>query len=448
MTIYNKRESFVLFLGDIFFLVASLWLTLFLRALEIPSQEIFLAHLEPFSLLFVAWIAVFYIFGLYGKHTLFFKTRLPFLLLDAQLLNGGIAALFFYFIPFFDIAPKTILLLSCVVSFFLILLWRMKIATLLGFRRRERAILIGAGSDKDLLYKEVRGNSRYAFTFVTSLDINKIDGINFDEDILKPVQTERVSVIVLDFSSDKLLPLLPHFYNLLFAGVRFFDINTVYEEIFDRVPVSSLHHSWVLKNISASSTRGYDFLKRAMDILASFPLSILSLLLFPFVYLAMKWEDAGPIFTKQVRVGKGNIPVAIYKLRTMSVVSESGADTTAQHITRVGKFLRKSRIDELPQLWNVLRGDLSLIGPRQEFPHLAKLYEEKIPYYNVRHLIKPGLSGWAQINMEKPPKFSVGYNETQEKLSYDLYYIKHRSFLLDIKIALFTIKTLLSRSGV
>ncbi|OGZ06827.1 MAG: hypothetical protein A3D65_06725 [Candidatus Lloydbacteria bacterium RIFCSPHIGHO2_02_FULL_50_13] len=114
-------------------------------------------------------------------------------------------------------------------------------------------------------------------------------------------------------------------------------------------------------------------------------------------------------------------------------------------ITAVGNILRKSRIDELPQLWNVLRGDLSLIGPRPEFPGLVKIYHEQIPYYNMRHLVKPGLSGWAQVHHEKPPHT---LEETKDKLAYDLYYLKNRSLALDIKIALKTVKTLLSRTGI
>jgi len=116
-------------------------------------------------------------------------------------------------------------------------------------------------------------------------------------------------------------------------------------------------------------------------------------------------------------------------------------------VTRVGNMLRKTRIDEFPQLWNVLKGDLSLIGPRPEMPHLAELYEKEIPYYNIRHFIQPGLSGWAQIHHSKPPKFGAQYDGTKEKLSYDIFYIKNRSLLLDLYIGLKTIKTLFSRTG-
>jgi lipopolysaccharide/colanic/teichoic acid biosynthesis glycosyltransferase len=117
-------------------------------------------------------------------------------------------------------------------------------------------------------------------------------------------------------------------------------------------------------------------------------------------------------------------------------------------VTRAGKFLRKSRIDELPQLWNILAGDLSLIGPRPELPSGVAIYDKEIPYYNIRHLIKPGLSGWAQTHQELHPHHGPEVSLTKEKLTYDIYYIKNRSFWLDIKIALKTIKSLLSRTGI
>ncbi|NCN08012.1 sugar transferase, partial [Candidatus Parcubacteria bacterium] len=116
-------------------------------------------------------------------------------------------------------------------------------------------------------------------------------------------------------------------------------------------------------------------------------------------------------------------------------------------VTKVGNFLRKTRLDELPQLWNVLKGDISLIGPRPEFPNAVKQYAEEIPYYNVRHLIKPGLSGWAQIYHDQHPHHQADTLETKNKLSYDLYYIKNRSFFLDLKIALRTLNILLSIAG-
>ena len=172
-------------------------------------------------------------------------------------------------------------------------------------------------------------------------------------------------------------------------------------------------------------------------------------LFYPFVFLAIILDDRGKIFIKQERIGQNNHLVNIIKFRTMSLDDGGDGELNRQEkVTTVGAFLRASRIDELPQLWNILKGDLSLIGPRPELPKLVELYEKEISFYNVRHLIKPGLSGWAQLYQKTPPKFSTDYNQTKTKLSYDLFYIKNRSFWLDIKIALKTIKALLSRSGV
>jgi len=139
-------------------------------------------------------------------------------------------------------------------------------------------------------------------------------------------------------------------------------------------------------------------------------------------------------------VGKNGKEIKISKFRSMSTSEK-------EKITKVGAFIRKTRIDELPQFWAVLKGDLSLIGPRPEKPDLVKLYDKEIPYYNIRHLIKPGLSGWAQICQDNPPKFEVNFEDTKTKLSYDLYYLKNKSAMLDLIIVLKTIKALILRVG-
>jgi len=214
----------------------------------------------------------------------------------------------------------------------------------------------------------------------------------------------------------------------------------MYENIFDRVPLSLVKYNWFLSNVSLLPKITHDIVRRFFDIIFSIILGLPSLLVYPFVIAAVKFGDKGPVFIIQERVGRDNMPIYIFKFRSMSIYEK-------EKITRVGNILRKTRIDELPQLWNVFKGDLSLIGPRPEIPSLAELYEKEIPYYNIRHFIQPGLSGWAQIHHIKPPKFGVEYDETREKLSYDIYYIKNRSLFLDLYIGLKTIKTLFSRTG-
>src|SRR3989344_1208545 len=443
-----KKEALVLFVGDIFFFVFSLWLSLYIRFAQIPTSERFVTHFYPFSLLFILWIFVFFIAGLYEKHTLILKSKLPIVIFNAQVVNSVFAIVFFYAFPVFGITPKTILFIYLFISFICVLLWRLYGSFFFGSGDRQAALLVGSGDEMKELLHEVNNNNRYNISFISSIDIGNISSIDIQEDIITAVYSNEIKIIAVDFSHENVTPLLPHLYNLIFSKVRFIDSHRIYEDIFDRIPLSLVNYSWFLENISASSTFTYDFLKRLMDVVLALFLGAISLVFYPFVYVAIKIDDGKNIFIKQERIGQNNKNIKIVKFRTMSVDDEGdGEANRAQKITNVGHFLRSSRIDELPQLWNVLKGDISLIGPRPELPKLVSLYEKEISFYNIRHLIKPGLSGWAQIYQITPPKFSTDYNQTKIKLSYDLFYIKNRSFWLDIKIALKTIKALLSRQG-
>jgi lipopolysaccharide/colanic/teichoic acid biosynthesis glycosyltransferase len=449
MSTLSKKEAIILFCGDIFFFVFSLWLSLFIRYGAIPSHALFVTHLVPFSYLFVVWVLVYFIAGLYEKHTLILKSKLPSVIFNAQVVNSLFAIVFFYLVPVFGITPKTVLFIYLIVSFVCILLWRLYGISFIGTRERQPALLIGSGQEMKELFDEVNGNDRYDLKFESSIDVRDIDAIDIQGDIITPLYENNIKIIVVDFSHENVAPLLPHLYNLIFSKVRFIDSHRIYEDIFDRIPLSLVTYSWFLENISVSPKFTYDFLKRLFDFVLSFVLGVISLIVYPFVWLAITLDDGKKIFIRQERIGQNNLVIDILKFRTMSVNDGGeGEQNRAQKITRVGKFLRASRVDELPQLWNVLRGDLSLIGPRPELPNLVVLYEKEISFYNVRHLIKPGLSGWAQLYQKTPPKFSTDYDQTKTKLSYDLFYIKNRSFWLDIKIALKTLKTLVSRSGV
>ncbi len=447
MRILNRKEPLILFAGDLFFFLVALWLSLYIRNLELPSLDLLASHLPPFILLFAVWVVAFFIAGLYDKQTVLLKSRLPSIIFNTQVTNSVIAVLFFYFIPYFGITPKTNLFIDLIVSFILIVIWRIYLYGALGVKKKQNAILIGSGKEIQELRDEVNHNPRYNLNFISSIDLNDMESIDFQEDILKRVYEEEVTMIAIDLHHPKAQPLLPHLYNLIFSNIVFIDKHRIYEDIFDRIPLSLVKYSWFLENISTSPNVVYDVLKRIMDVVLAAILGIISLLFYPFVYLAIKMDDGGPLFISQERVGKNNQIIEIYKFRSMSR-NELDLGKQDNKVTRVGNFLRRSRIDELPQFWNILKGDLSFIGPRPELPSGVKHYEQEIPYYAVRHLIKPGLSGWAQIYHDNHPHHGFGVEQTKEKLSYDLYYIKNRSFLLDIKIALKTVKSILSRAGI
>jgi exopolysaccharide biosynthesis polyprenyl glycosylphosphotransferase len=447
MNTIHRKEPFLLFLGDICILVISLVLTLFIRYGTFPSYSVLENYIIPFSILFFLFLVVNFIAGLYEQHTLIFKNRLPVTLLNVQLVNAGIGIAFFYLIPIFSISPKFVLFIYLVLSLLLMSAWRIFLAPRIGPRKTQRAILIGDTEEAFELYNEVNNNSRYHLHFVNIVKPEKDIDKTFKE-ISDIITDNNISFVVIDTRHKDLVLVIPKLYKFAISGVLFFDVSKMYEAIFERVPLSLVGESWFIENMSSVAPKFvYDSLKRLLDIVVSFILGIISLVFYPFIILALKIEDRGVIFSYQNRVGQYNKIIKIIKFRTMTVASDDGKWGSIENkVTRVGAFLRVTRLDEIPQLWNVLRGDVSLIGPRPEFLDPVNQYASEIPYYNIRHTIKPGLSGWAQIYGQHA-HHGIGIEETRNKLSYDLYYIKRRSFLLDIKIALKTIKVLMTFVG-
>ena len=452
---YRERsESGVLFVGDLLVFFLALWVTLFVRYFGVPDKELFNAHFIPFFFLSGAWVLVFFIAGLYDKHTEFVKRHLPSTIINAQIINVALAAAFFFFIPYFGITPKTNLLIYLAVSSGLLIAWRLFLFEYILPKRRSRGLLVGEGAEIDELVREVNKNTRYGLEFVRVLDRDMITETKDVEIRLRHlIEKEGVSVVVADARHKQNMSLVPLFFSFMFSDtrVRFIDLQTMYENIFDRIPVSLLQYDWFLAHASRSAHPLYDFLKRGIDICGAAVLSIFLLCVYPFIWLAIRIEDGGPAFISQKRLGIFGTVMQVYKFRTMST-NENGVwlGESKNVVTRVGAFLRKTSIDELPQVLNILRGEMSLVGPRNDMEGLAVRLAEEIPFYTTRTSIKPGITGWAQTHQQ----YTLGnmspqsVEETKMRLAYDLYYIKHRSFLLDINIALRTIKTLLSRFGI
>lgn len=261
------------------------------------------------------------------------------------------------------------------------------------------------------------------------------------------MKENKITVLVVDVKSEKVIPLLPYFYNLVGDGLRIYDVHKMYEDTFRRMPLSAVGYFWFFENVSIDM-RIYEILKRGMDITISLFVAVVWLLLHPIVAYLIQHEDGGSVFlNNQFRIGRHGKKIKLIKYRTMSNddggvwLKEKG---NKNRVTKIGYYLRKSRIDELPQVLNVLRGEVSLIGPRPDIVDLGNKMAQEIPFYMIRYSVTPGLSGWAQTLQEKPPQ---SVEETRIRLMYDLFYIKNRSLLLDIVILLRTIRTLLMRSG-
>lgn len=436
MKLTSKKETFVLLLGDIVCFSASLWLALLVRNVEFPSGDIFLQHWGAFNLVFILWVVVFYIADLYGKHTSIFQRKLPRVIFNAQLVNSVLTIIFFYFIPYFGITPKTLLFIYLFISFFLIFIWRRFIVPNIHLNLPEKIYFACSGSEVEELILEIKNNPRYNISIAS-------------ESELRDIKHSGITSIVVNLYDQDIDLALKNFYGMIFSGISFVSLHNLYEEIFDREPVLVLKEQWFLENISNRPKLVYDALKRLMDVGIASGLGLVSLVFYPLVYLAIKLEDGGSLFISQERIGKDNKIVKTYKFRSMSsnVVDLHSEENKTNKVTRVGNFLRKSRIDELPQLWAIVKGDMSLIGPRPELPSGVGYYSQEIQYYNIRHIIKPGLSGWAQIRQEAEPHHGLDVEGTRLKFAYDLYYIKNRSFWLDLSIALKTIKILMMRKG-
>jgi len=441
MNLTSPKESILYALGDIAILYFSLWVMLMIRYLGHIPQDALQNHLVPFSLLFILWFGIFFIFGLYEKQILLRKAKILPVILQAQIVNSIVAVLFFYFVPLVQITPKTNLFIYLFVSVILLSLWRTMSMSKIS-KKQIPICIVARGEDVQFLKKDLQANlCGFEVTYFLDLDASPVD----IEGLVEHIYTNQIKYVILDTKDDAIIPYLSTFYNLMFSGVQFFEVSDMYEALYNRVPLQLVRHGWFLENIKSKPHMLYDFFKRLMDLAIASILFVGTLIVYPFIFFAIKFEDRGPLVYRDLRMGKDNKIISVLKFRSMTVgiVPEIGRKME----TKVGKFMRKTRIDELPQLINVLTGDLSLVGPRPEQPKMVQEYTQKVPFYNVRHLIKPGLSGWAQIYHDNHPHHGVDVEATKEKLSYDLYYIKNRSFIVDLIIGLKTIKTLLLSKG-
>ncbi|MBP8959026.1 MAG: exopolysaccharide biosynthesis polyprenyl glycosylphosphotransferase [Bacteroidales bacterium] len=226
--------------------------------------------------------------------------------------------------------------------------------------------------------------------------------------------------------------------------IPFFNVCDIYENFIGKIPLKYFNIE-SLENYDKSFY--YNFFKRCIDISIIFIISPFVFIFTLFISAIIKIDSDGPVFFLQERVGQGGKIFKILKFRTMYKNAEENgakfADKNDARITRVGNFLRKLRLDELPQIWNVLKGEMSLIGPRPEQVEFVKEFEKRIPFYSIRHLIKPGITGWAQVHLG----YASNIEETSEKLEYDLYYIKNMSLWLDVVVILKTILIIIKKKG-
>ncbi len=426
-------KKLVLFLGDVGLLYLSLASTLFIRYAGVDFTSRWEAHLIPFSIIFILWILVFYLFNLYQYKT----SRAPELLktvVYAVVTSGFLSVTAFYLFPdTFGLTPKTNLALFAFIFLMLSYSWHRLIVFTVFSSGAEKIIILGDSPLIQQTIKHIEAHPHIGYRIAEWIkNVISIDPGTIREAITK----HNVHHLVIQNHLEQGTPSTRLIYKLLAHEINVTDFWHFYENVFEKIPLEELREGWFVENISAHRPL-YEKVKRIVDIFFS---AILFVVLLPLMLLSailIKLSSTGPILYAAERAGRNNKPFTLYKFRTMRE-NHSGPLWTEKNdarVTPIGKFLRITHLDELPQLVNVLRGNISFIGPRPERVELAEQFKD-LPYYDIRHIVKPGITGWAQVNYRP----SASLEEAREKLRYDIYYIKHRSLLLDLVILIRTIR--------
>jgi sugar transferase (PEP-CTERM system associated) len=318
----------------------------------------------------------------------------------------------------------------------------------------ERVLIVGTGKTARVLAQQIGTNQDFAYRLVGFVDerekatfVRQHDILGGATDIDRIVASRHVDRIVVGLSDRRGRLPIEALLRAKMSGVRVEDATTTYERLTGKILIDDLKPSWLIFSDGFRASRLTRFVKRMLDLSFSIILAICTSPLMLLTAIAIKLDSHGPALYSQERVGENGRVFKIYKFRSMRSDAETGTPVWARdkddRITRVGRFIRKTRLDELPQLWNVMRGDMSFVGPRPERPFFVEQLAREIPFYLQRHAVRPGLTGWAQVKYQ----YGSTVEDAMEKLRYDLYYIKHLSVFFDLTIVLDTVKVILFGKG-
>lgn len=454
MKLTQLSQKIILLGGDIILLFLSLFLALWTRYRASFNIEIYKEHINLFALLFAGWIIVFYLFDLYAILKIKNKYFIIYTLLWAISVNIILSIIFFYALSFLtEKTPKTILLLIGLFSFLIIGFWRYFYSQyFLQFKKlTQRTAIAGINSQNKNLVAQIITSPQEDFKIIGFINTNEesftSDIENFPpilgswRDLKNIIKKHTIEKIVFSFDPKENEEAIKNIADAIGAGIKVMEMPIFYELATEKIPVEYINQLWFIHNLEEADKKTLEKIQYLIDGIISFIGIIITIILTPPIALAIFLTSPGPIFYRQVRVGKNEKKFYLYKFRTMipdaeSITGPVWAKDDDPRITQIGRFLRKTRLDELPQFYNVFRGELSIVGPRPERPEFVKKLKEKIPLYYKRHIVKPGMTGWAQINY----RYGASIEDSLKKLEYDLYYLKNRSLFLYFKIFLRTIR--------
>lgn len=461
----NAVKLFLLIFGDFLMLYGALFLALFLRYAPLGQKEwqLIQLHLTPFGFIFILWLFIFGSFGLYDLRLMRNNKRFFYRLANAVALGTVLAILILYFlVPFSNIEPRRNLIYIVSLALIILILWRFLFNFFIIKARGWRLLFWGINEEVEALAEYLLQHPQLGPRPVALLSANsekrasqfptpktpELLRLGEDSDIEKLIKEYNIDTIVITREIKEREGLVSILFRVVPLGIKVFEFTKFYEIFTGKIPLSLVDKVWFLENLVGAKKQTYEFFKRVLDVLTALIIGIPAALLFPFIALAIKLDSEGPIFYRQKRVGRHGTIFELMKYRTMVKDAEkfSGFKGKAKNDprnTRVGFLLRRSYFDEIPQIINILKGEMSFVGPRPERPEYVTQLKNKIPFYEMRLLVPPGITGWAQVRMEN----DASVEDAPEKMQYDLYYIKNRSFMLDLLIILRTIFTLLRRQG-
>ncbi|MBU0647769.1 sugar transferase [Patescibacteria group bacterium] len=452
----NSLKKSILIISDLLMAFVSLWLALWIRYSLINQVDYnYWEHAWIFLPVFLLWLVVYFINDLYDYTRFSDNQQLVYSVLRSAIYNFLITVVFFYIIPKLLITPKTILVFLVCISSVLIMAGRYVFNRIFVHEKLLKRLLV-IGNDKihTQLAMTIKKNISYGYLFIGLVMTNpgrrtKFKTIGKIANLTKIIKKRRIDSIAIDVNSfrqnDEVFKIVSD--ACISRHIEVVDVNYLYENLTGKVMLENLSQIW-FTNFNRSANKFSFFVKRFIDVVLSIIGLLFFIILSPILYLAVRLDSPGSFLFAQERIGANNKIFKIYKIRSMTMracrdLKSKWNQTRDKRVTVAGRFLRMSGLDELPQCWNILKGEMSIVGPRPERPIYIEKLDKRQKLYYKRHLVKPGLTGWAQVMAN----YGGSFADADEKLQYDLYYIKNRSIFLDLVIILKTVRRLFESRG-
>lgn len=420
----DLQRKLFFFIGDAIVMVMAFFATIYISFPNNFEKQISI-HAEPFILMYAVWFLTLYIFDLYDHQNINPTVLSLQRIMAALLVSGAVGIMMFYLFPIFSITPKSNLLINLFIFGVLFIIFRRLSHNTVSKRMVEHVGIMGTREEAQELFQLLKDKNPLGYYAVIISD-------SIDQILATDTRITKI-IIAQAIDTDTLMKITKR-------GLQTMTLVQAFEQAYEKIPVSLMDDDMTVLILSKEKNIFYKFTTRLFSVTFSIIILLATLPITIITAIIIKLEDGRSIFYKQARVGKNHEKFLIWKFQSMKANAESNGAVWAKEndsrITKFGQIMRKLHIDEIPQMINVIKGDITLVGPRPERPEFVSTLEKEVPYYFLRHSITPGFTGWAQIKY----RYARTVDDSQDKFEYDLYYLKNRNLFLDIGIILKTVQ--------